>query len=168
MAIKEGRIDVNADGLIDPAQADQQWLERSAPPPTRKGQPRRGFRPLPEAEPSHSLLSGPPVPNFRKQADARDLGERFRLHRTEHEAQRARLAKLKADQLSGTLIPVERLEKAWGNVLSSVRDAVLAMPDRLSHRLVAETDADAVREILDDELRSVLKGLSNEMPGVAG
>lgn len=84
----------------------------------------------------------------------------------EAEVQKARLNKAQADRTElelrarrGELIDRERMEKAMASVLLTVRDGILAIPQRNASEFAAMTDEVEVRERLDKELRAALQAL---------
>lgn len=139
-AIKAGRIEKEPDGTIDPAKADAAW-ERN----TNQAQKRKtAKRPSEKDAESHV---GPPIVNS---------GPSFAQSRAIKEAYNARLAKLAYEEKSGALVRTDTVKVAWFNTLRVVRDRALNLPDRLAPLLAAETDPKIVRDLLEEELRTVL------------
>lgn len=136
-AIKAGRIEKEPNGTIDPVKADAAW-ERN----TNKAQKRKVEKSA-DAE-SHV---GPPIVNS---------GPSFAQSRAIKEAYNARLAKLAYEEKSGALVRTDTVKVAWFNTLRVVRDRALNLPDRLAPLLAAETDPKIVRDLLEEELRTVL------------
>lgn len=85
----------------------------------------------------------------------------YQKARTERERANANLAQLELLERLGVLVPRADVEKAAAQVGRLVRDAILALPDRLAPRLAAENDPARVRADLDQELRYALHGLAD-------
>ncbi len=136
-AIKAGRIEKEPDGTIDPAKADAAW-ERN----TNKAQKRKV-----EKSADADTHVGPPIVNS---------GPSFAQSRAIKEAYNARLAKLSYEEKSGALVRTDTVKVAWFNTLRVLRDRALNLPDRLAPLLAAETDPKIVRDLLEEELRTVL------------
>ena len=90
---------------------------------------------------------GPPIVNS---------GPSFAQSRAIKEAYNARLAKLSYEEKSGALVRTDTVKVAWFNTLRVLRDRALNLPDRLAPLLAAETDPKIVRDLLEEELRTVL------------
>ena len=141
-AIKAGRIEKEPDGTIDPAKADAAW-ERN----TNKAQKRKVEKPA-----DADAHVGPPIVNS---------GPSFAQSRAIKEAYNARLAKLEYEEKSGALVRTDTVKVAWFNALRVLRDRALNLPDRLAPLLAAETDPKIVRDLLEEELRTVLTDAAN-------
>ena len=148
-AIKSGRIAKEPDGSIDPAKADVAWERNTNQAQKRKPQkPSVTSRRESEPEAQSETPVGPPIVNS---------GPSFAQSRAIKEAYNARLAKLSYEEKSGALVRTDSVKVAWFNTLRVLRDRALNLPDRLAPLLAAETDPKVVREMLDDELRTILK-----------
>ena len=90
---------------------------------------------------------GPPIVNS---------GPSFAQSRAIKEAYNARLAKLAYEEKSGALVRTDSVKVAWFNTLRVIRDRALNLPDRLAPLLAAETDPKVVRDLLEEELRTIL------------
>lgn len=142
-AIKAGRIEKEADGTIDPSKADAAW-ERN----TNQAQKRKAKKPSDPPRPDDGEAPvGPPIINS---------GPNFAQSRAIKEAYNARLAKLSYEEKSGALVRTDSVKVAWFNTLRVLRDRTLNLPDRLAPILAAETDPKTVRDMLEDELRTIL------------
>lgn len=139
-AIKAGRIEKEPDGTIDPAKADAAW-ERN----TNQAQKRKTAKRTSENDAESHV--GPPIVNS---------GPSFAQSRAIKEAYNARLAKLAYEEKSGALVRTDTVKVAWFNTLRVLRDRALNLPDRLAPLLAAETDPKIVRDLLEEELRTVL------------
>jgi hypothetical protein len=147
-AIKAGRIEKEPDGTINPAKADAAWERNTNQAqkrkPTKSNEPsRHEHAPEPQAE----APVGPPIVNS---------GPSFAQSRAIKEAYNARLAKLAYEEKSGALVRTDSIKVAWFNTLRVLRDRALNLPDRLAPLLAAETDPKVVRDLLEEELRTIL------------
>lgn len=84
-------------------------------------------------------------------------------YRTERERYLAEEAKLDHLERLGALVPAADVERAQMSVARQVRDAVMAVPDRVCGLLAAETDPARIRAVLTSELRGTLKGLAQHL-----
>jgi hypothetical protein len=75
----------------------------------------------------------------------------------------AELARLKFEEAESTLVDAESIKRVAFKIARSVRDALMAMPDRLGAELAAETDAFQVTRRLNDEIRMVLENLNADI-----
>jgi len=71
-----------------------------------------------------------------------------------------KIAELNYKKTSGDVIDNREVERQAFEEARTVRNAILAIPARISPILAAQTDAHAIREILLKELSSVLEGMS--------
>ena len=147
-AIKAGRIEKEPDGTINPAKADAAWERNTNQAQKRKPTnstepPRQEHAPEPQAE----TPVGPPIVNS---------GPSFAQSRAIKEAYNARLAKLAYEEKSGALVRTDSVKVAWFNTLRVLRDRALNLPDRLAPLVAAETDPKVVRDLLEEELRTIL------------
>lgn len=151
-AIKDGRISVTVDPktggrFIDPAVADQEWKAN-----TVGGQKSaagvNGQNPEPNA--STPPVDAPPdKPKGPSYADSRAI----------REAYGARMAKIEFEEKMGSLIPAERARADSFKLARITRDAILAIPDKISHELAAETDSHTVHVTLTKALIEALDQL---------
>lgn len=72
--------------------------------------------------------------------------------RARREAAEAELAELKLAEQRGELIRVGVIRSAWARRITTMRDALLQVPDRLCQVLAAETDPEVVHARLQAEL----------------
>ena len=76
-------------------------------------------------------------------------------------AARARREVVKADEAEGRVIPAEEVETQTFNFARLVRDAILAIPDRIGPELASCTDVHTTTQKLTRELLEALEELSN-------
>lgn len=142
-ALKEGRIHKTADGKIDPVAADREWEQNTNPTMRRQAAST-------EATSSKNGSSNAPGITVPPLAQSRAI----------REAYQARLARLDYEERTGTLVSKEKVREAAFQRARTLRDRLLALPDRLASELAAITDPRELREVLDAELRQVVKELS--------
>jgi hypothetical protein len=161
MAIKRGRIRLNANGKIDPDEADRMWAETTNPQLNTRGKDsphRRGARqetspaPVQRSPPAERLGSNGNTPSF---ADARAVKEFYS----------ARLTKLEYEKESGTLISANEVKVQTFNRFRAFRDQMLNIPDRIADELAGISDTHEIFRILTDEIKSALNDHAVEMRG---
>jgi len=81
----------------------------------------------------------------------------FQLARTDREVYEAKLAQLRYEQESATLINAAEVRAEFAKQILLVRDGLLRLPDRLVAILLGVTDARRMRELIDIEVRSALR-----------
>lgn len=131
--------------LINPSKADDD-LRRTLDPSKSKAV-------IPETEKRETIQAA------GLDTDSRD----YQQSRALHEYYRASLKKLEYDAKAGDLVDRVTVETEAFECARTVRDAMQAIPNRLSAVLAAETDADRVEKALRDEIRTALTALSDSM-----
>lgn len=141
-AIKNGRLDGarNGDGLIDVEIADRLWVENADP---RKGG--KVVKGEPKIAQSFRLGEGRPTLTESKTLEA------------EYKAQ---LARIEFEEKSGKLVDAEKVKKEAFKLARLTRDALLAIPDRLSAELAGITDPFVVHEKIMTEIRGAISEIS--------
>ncbi len=137
-AIAEGRIPakkVKGETRIDAEAADKAW------PEMQRG--RGGGRPKKKDDAAEGEFNRDEMPDQRANA------------RTAKDVYQARLIKLEFDRQSGKMIDAAEVEQSAFLVARAVRDALLNIPDRVSHMLAGQTDAKAIHRTLTDEIMQV-------------
>ena len=131
--VKRGKIELEADGKIDPDKADTQ----------------RGARVQPRI-------------TVTKAAPAAGDGPDFFEERARHERAKADLAELKAQERAGELVELEEVKRLWATLATETRDRLLGLPDRLAEELHAAETEHEVREVLRRELTEALSRVDPE------
>lgn len=143
-ALKDGRIHKNAGGKIDPDTADLEWTRNTDP---ARGGPRPPAGPrLGAAPPNGDGQAGAGAPT---RADARAISEAYR----------AKMLQLDLEERAGNLVQLAPVERETFAQARRLRDAVLAVPDRIEAELAATSDVRAVSKLLTDALEEALRGL---------
>jgi len=91
-------------------------------------------------------------PNIPKLNDSRAIREAFR----------ARIEKIRYEELSNKVVDVEKAQREYYEMARKVRDCMTAIPDRISAQLAAETNQFKVHKKLMDEIRIALRSLIDE------
>ena len=106
------------------------------------------------------------VQSYIRYLKGRSLGD-VEVDGESHEQARARLTKARADihqrtalQLSGQLVPVEQIEASWTAVLATVRQNLIALPDRVAPRAHDAQSLNETREFLKEGVHEILKELA--------
>lgn len=142
--IKAGKVQRDADGLIDVAKAKAQIAQRV-----------RAFGKTAaavgaEAQPATAGLAGPATTTTKDVLSY----QRSRAMREEEEAQLVRIKRLKEQR---RLIDREATLAAVFTAFRTLRDQVMPVGRRLAGRLATMTDARDIQQAIDDELRLVLR-----------
>lgn len=137
------------EGKIDPEVADIQWERKTDPL-----QQHRGNGGHTSAAPVHpgSSGAGPDEPRINSPgfADARTRTERVR----------GELLEVELAEKRGILVNADEVKQAMFQKARISRDAIMAIPARLSSQLAAETDPAKVHDLLTVELRKVCAELA--------
>ena len=159
-AIKAGRISKEADGTIDPAKADAQWVRNTLPSQnlnTSAKKPASKVATPPVSTPVATVSSRelpPPLETGRISAPD------YQTSRAIREAYAARLAKLEYEERTAKLISSDEVEMRTFNLARRLRDRMQTLPRRLAAALAAEQDPRVIEQRLDDEIRQALEELS--------
>jgi hypothetical protein len=158
-ALERGRIQKNADGLIDSEQADRDWEANTdhrqarpgpKPPKTSHRKPVESAPPLEERQALQTEIASGGTLNF---ANARALRELYA----------AELLRLDYETKQATLMPRSQVEGATFDVYRVVRDGLLNIPDRIAAQLAVETNSAVVRDLLTREITQALEALSTRL-----
>lgn len=143
MAVRTGRISINADGKIDPVQADQEWAMSTD-----------------LTKPLNSVTGSTAKGSQRKQTGSVALN--FNAARAAHETYKARRAKLEFEQLAGKLVNAEDVRRRWFTAGRRVRDSIMTVADRVAPIVTGMNDSSEVHRIIANELRTALEELTVE------
>ena len=151
--IADALITRNGRQLLDLDRANELWERNTAKqPPPVSAAPSPPPPPAPVTdEQLRAFIQGLPEDAIP------DLNE-SRARREHYAAEKARLEAL---QGRGELITAADVKKEAFSLARAVRDALMTIPDRLAPELAACTDARQVHQLLSDEIRVALRGLSN-------
>ena len=145
-ALQAGRIHLEADGKIDPAQADSLWANNTrSSVATSRGRFQQAESLSGQIIERHVSSS---APDYNK---ARAVKEFYA----------ARLAKLEFEDREGKLVNIDEINVQHFNRARRLRDRLLMIPRRLAARLAAENDTRSVEEALDTAICEALEELSD-------
>ncbi len=149
-AVKEGRITLVVDPAtgkrsVDPITADKEWTANTV-----------------AGQKSAAGVNGQPPPGEAKPADDKPKGPSYADSRAIREAYAARMSKLEYQEKMGSLMSVEKVKSDSFRMARITRDAILAIPDRISHELAATTDQHTVHVTLTKALIEALDQLVRE------
>ena len=172
-AIASGRIQVEADGTIDPEKADLAWERRTDPAQQR---PQSAGRATSSSRPEHeprSPAASKPVPAAAVEAvreTLREAGEppvtggmNYVTARTANEVIKAQERRLRLGKLKGELVDRAKATTTVFMLARRERDAWVQWPARVAALIAAEFGADAhlMETILDKHVRQHLAELSD-------
>ena len=147
-------LPVRADGLIDSG-VGREWFAK------RKRKVKRGRPPKPKMpEDVESNGKGETEEAFLPFEESAEEAD-YAKARAERERAQAGIKNLEWRKLEGELLERVQVERAAADTGRQIRDAVLAIPDRLSAILAAETSAAAIHEELTRELELALLTVAN-------
>lgn len=177
-AVRSGRIstiqDQNGNRKIDPAIADQEWDRNTHHAYKNVGEYiKRKPQPEPEPPPEQNeqtleerVEAPAPAPAqqhvFTPDPEAEKASKTYHQSRSIKEAYSARLQRLAYEEKLGKLINVEKVRVAAFNTARIVRDAILSVPDRISHEIASIQDPHDVHIRMTEALIEALEGLSGE------
>jgi hypothetical protein len=105
-------------------------------------------------------IPGQPEPTTPDELADRDYHALYVKSRALHEEEKARLAKLKADEMAGAVLSADQVRLDFFDIAKTVGNAILAIPDRLANELAASTTAEHVHQVLSAELRRCLEDMA--------
>lgn len=148
-AIKTGRIDLEADGKINPQKADNAWQVNT----------RFSADDTPSNE-SYSVSS-----DHGNEIESKNTPN-YQKARAIREAYSARLAKLDFEERSGKLVPLETVSKVVFTIGRQLRDRMQLIPRQLSPLIVSSvlenSDPRVIETMLDDAIRDALEQYNKE------
>jgi hypothetical protein len=160
-AVKQGRVEREADGRIESDRADHDWEKNTLHTNARYGpKPKREDAPKPAA--THARR--------RAAAEAENGGDPvrgldFSKARAAKEIYEARIKKLEWEERVGSLVSKKAVQIEAFNSFRILRDACFNIPDRIASQIAAETDPQMVHQLLLDELRHVFDDFSSRDAG---
>ncbi len=90
--------------------------------------------------------------------------EKWQASRARREAALATKAELELQEKQGRLISKELVESQSFTIYRTVRDQLQNIPAQLCHSLAGQTDAEIIRESLEDKIRAILEQLARSVP----
>lgn len=162
-ALASGRITASDDGTIDPARADEAWATS-----TNLSKPRNsviGTSKAPRSTPAslrtaNGAVDVEPLSSPKSSAGPGRLASSYADSRAARESYLARLAKLEFEERSGKLVAADEVRAQVFALGRRMRDAMLALPDRVAPVLVAQADSAVIHRVLTVEIHTCLSELS--------
>lgn len=143
-AIEAGRISTlpgpNGRKMIDPEVADIQWKKNTDPK---------------QSERANAAKRGEAPSGGGDQA-----GSEYWESKARREKAEAIMAELRAAELAGSLVSVERVRAASMRMSRMLRDSLLAIPPKIAPTLATESDSHAIEQALADSLRRALNDIA--------
>ena len=160
-ALASGRITANDDGTINPTTADEDWAastDVSKPRNSVTGRPQlAALRLTPRRVSAASAVAEPPPLSTGGQSR---LASSYADSRAARESYLARLAKLEFEERSSKLVDADEVRAQVFALGRRMRDAVLALPDRVAPLIVGQSDPAVIHRILTEEIQSCLSELA--------
>lgn len=143
-AIEAGRISTlpgpKGRKMIDPEVADIQWKRNT--------------------DPKQSERANASKRNIEPAGGGDQAGSEYWESKTRREKAEAIIAELKAAELAGSLVSVERVRSASMRMSRMLRDALLAIPPKVAPTLATESDPHVIEHTLADVLRRALNDIA--------
>lgn len=98
----------------------------------------------------------------RSSQESTELSTLLLKTRIKNEMERGKLLEARAKVEIGELIAVDEVKQAAFNKARIVRDNLLNIPDRVANLLASVDDASKIHELLSQEIRNSLEGLSRD------
>ena len=155
-AIARKRIKLESDGTVDAARADRDWTANSDVAAVSAQHHRRPEAGIPDSQghgadpdvpPAAATIAGDPLHAYLK---ARAVKETFLAKRAQAEY----------ELLMGKLIEKTKSHEYAATFSQMVKEAVLALPDRLAPILAALDDVPSIHKVLMNEMKAMLQKLS--------
>ena len=127
--------------MIDPEVADIQWKKNTDPK---------------QSERANAAKRGEEPSGGGDQA-----GSDYWESKTRREKAEATMAELRAAELAGKLVSVERVRAASMRMSRMLRDSLLAIPPKIAPTLATESDSHAIEQVLAETLRRALNDIAN-------
>lgn len=143
-ALRAGRITAGPDGLIDPVQADADWEANTAPR-------------------ANSGAMKPPAHATRRTEIPDGAIADFNSSRARREAANATLAEIELEARRGTLIDADTVRSQAFTAARAVRNALQAIPARLSAQLAGENDEKKVYRLLETAIDEACRSLAGSL-----
>lgn len=153
---EDGRCDLDTAraaiaSSVHPGSKTAQALQTQAPPPPST---------VPDTTAQHVVIPAA-ASQFLGNADEHGMPTNYHVARTLREAEEARMARLKREEMEGQLIRVSAVETAWASSLAAAREHLLQVASRLAPLLAAETDPLKIDQMLHEEHTQALQLLAS-------
>ena len=157
-AIASKRITTLPDGTIDPERANQEWAKNTF----AGNSPKRAQAASRGGSATRKTSSVPPVTSQPSEASSDPVAAYLRA-RAVNETFKAKVSQLEYEERTGKLIPAARAAEYAAMFSAVVKDAMTALPDRLSPMLAAVDEEKAIHRMLSAEVAAVLKKINKAL-----
>lgn len=82
------------------------------------------------------------------------------LVKAKHELVKTQKTEIEVARLRGQLIDVQDVKRLWGNIANTVMQNFVHLPSKVAPMLQMMESVDAIRGILDVEIRKILEGIA--------
>ena len=121
---------------------------------------RRGIRP--NVARDHALVV-PTDPATDDDNGADEGGADYKSSRAKREHFAAAREEMRYRQEAGELMIAAEVERAMADACTTIRAALEALPDRVSHQIAAETSEESIRTLLADAIEAMLADLAADL-----
>lgn len=161
---EDGRCDLDTAraaiaASVHPGSKTAQALQTQAPPPPPST--------VPDTTAQHVVIPAA-ASQFLANADEHGMPTNYHVARTLREAEEARMARLKREEMEGQLIRVSAVETAWASSLAAAREHLLQVASRLAPLLAAENDPLKIDQMLHEEHTQALQLLAGAKASAEG
>jgi len=164
-AIKGGKIAEAVDDRkkIDPVLADKLWAERTNPDQGWHGQAKNRSKAKAGAAAEDDLAEITAMA-VQVGVDPNNVPTLV-VSKTIEAAYKAQLARIEFEEKSGALIDAGKVKQQAFKIARLTRDAMLAIPDRVSAEIAGFTDAFQIHQRLSAEIRGAIEEISKALEG---
>lgn len=101
----------------------------------------------------------------REKAGINDASRRYEVFRADKMEHEAAMAAIELDEMKGSVVEVPTAIGIFSERVASIRSGLSSLPARASLAVAAATTKDEVRNILEDEIRSIMDSLASSFIG---
>lgn len=152
---KAGKIAFTPDGRVNVEATDM--ILNATRDPSRGGDRRPGVIPAAASQPDGD--GGSPSGSAGRRT-ATDGDGTYNAAATRERVAKARIAELELAELAGQLVRRDQVDRVVFDVSRQAMDALLTLSDRLAPAVAAEADAFRCAELINAEVREILKSLA--------
>lgn len=149
-AVQNGRLNAHEDGegrrFLVESEAMEDWIKNTN---EQQKENAASFN----VEAKEEKMSEQMENGFPKLVESRAIKEAFR----------ARIEKIRYEEMLGKLVDIEKAQTEYFNIARKIRDSLMAIPDRISAELAAETNQFTVNKKLTNELKVALRELKEKV-----
>lgn len=162
--VREGKLPVDAEGRIDPEEADRILAATREPARAAKRALPAAASSKDRSTPASAMRPAVPAPGvgggIGNLPGGSDLPTLLLRARTKTEVEKGKLLELKAKVEAGKFVDADEVKVAAFNKARIIRDALINIASRLAPLVAAETDERACFDLIDREVRQALEDLA--------